>query len=73
MIFVLDSSVSQTEKEFRTQLDFVNNFIDHLIIGENDTQVAVITYSFEANVEIELGQYNSNETLKDAVRSIKFR
>lgn len=72
-MFVLDSSVSQTAREFDKQLEFVNTFLDHVVIGLENFQVAVITYSFEAKVEMELGQYNDSEQMKAAVSNIAFR
>lgn len=73
VVFVLDSSVSQTSTQFSKQLDFINNFIDHVVIGIENFQVAVITYSFNAKVEIELGKYNTNTSLKEAVGKISYR
>ncbi|XP_053375440.1 von Willebrand factor A domain-containing protein 2-like [Mercenaria mercenaria] len=73
LVFVLDSSASQTKEEFGKQLDFINTFIDHIVIGENNLQVGVITYSFEAAIAISIGQYNDNVTLKEAVKNIKYR
>ncbi|XP_053375360.1 von Willebrand factor A domain-containing protein 2-like isoform X1 [Mercenaria mercenaria] len=73
LVFVLDSSASQTKEEFGKQLDFINNFIDHIVLGEKNLQVGVITYSFEAVTEISIGQYNDNVTLKEAVSNIKYR
>ena len=73
ILFVLDSSTSQTKQEFETQLDFINAFIDKIVIGERNLQVGVITYSFEAVTEISIGQCNDNATLKDAIRKIKYR
>lgn len=73
VIFVLDSSVSQTAAEFSKQLDFIINFIDHIIIGKENFQIGVITYSYEAAVEITIGEFNDNVTLKEAVRKIQYR
>ena len=73
VVFVLDSSVSQTAHEFNKQLDFINKFVDHVVLGIENFQIAVITYSFEAKVEIELGQYNDSVLLKDVVSNIQFR
>ncbi|XP_053390819.1 von Willebrand factor A domain-containing protein 2-like [Mercenaria mercenaria] len=73
IVFVLDSSASQTKEEFEKQLDFINNFIDHIVIGEKNLLLGVVTYSFKAVIEISLGQYIDNVTLKEAVRNIKYR
>ncbi|KAK3587125.1 hypothetical protein CHS0354_006768 [Potamilus streckersoni] len=73
MIFLLDSSVSQTEQNFMKQLDFLSNFTDHVLIGPNDTQISVITFSSEALVEFNLTIYDNEKSLKTAIKSIKFK
>ncbi|KAL4223312.1 collagen [Mactra antiquata] len=73
IVFVLDSSVSQTKEQFLKQLEFINQFIDHIVIGDKNLQVGVVTYAFEAKIEIHIGQYNDNATLKEAVSNIKYR
>ncbi|KAH3850083.1 transmembrane cell adhesion receptor mua-3-like [Dreissena polymorpha] len=73
VIFLLDSSVSQSPDQFTRQLNFVTQFIDHVIVGAENFQFAVVTFSFEAKVEIELAEFNNNVSLKEAVRNIPFR
>ncbi|KAL3856723.1 hypothetical protein ACJMK2_011446 [Sinanodonta woodiana] len=72
MIFLLDSSVSQTELNFMKQLEFVSNFTDHVLIGPNDTQISVIAFSSDAIVEFDLTTHNNNISLKKAIQNIKF-
>ncbi|KAL3856721.1 hypothetical protein ACJMK2_011444 [Sinanodonta woodiana] len=72
MIFLLDSSVSQTELNFMKQLEFVSNFTDHILIGPNDTQISIITFSSDAIVEFDLATHNNSISLKKAIQSIKF-
>jgi uncharacterized protein YegL len=72
IVFILDSSISQTEQEFKKQLKFVNSFIDVIVIGEDNLRIAVITYSFEAKVEIQFGDYTDKELLKHAVDAIEY-
>jgi NADH/NAD ratio-sensing transcriptional regulator Rex len=66
----LDSSISQTEQEFKKQLKFVNSFIDVIVIGADNLRIAVITYSFE--VKIKFGDYMDKELLKHAVDAIEY-
>lgn len=73
LVFILDSSLSQTEQNFNKQLDFIDKFISHIVIGENDFQVAVVTFSTTAKIEFFLEQYRDNTTLKEAVRNITFK
>ncbi|KAL3856722.1 hypothetical protein ACJMK2_011445 [Sinanodonta woodiana] len=72
MIFLLDSSVSQTELNFMKQLEYVSNFTDHVLIGPNDTQISVITFSSEAIIEFDLTTHNNNISLNKAIQNIKF-
>ncbi|KAL4223311.1 hypothetical protein ACF0H5_016782 [Mactra antiquata] len=73
IVFVLDSSISQTKEQFMKQLEFINQFIDHIVIGDKNLQVGVVTYSFHAKIEIQIDQYKDNVTLKEAVSNIKYR
>ncbi|XP_052802582.1 cartilage matrix protein-like [Mya arenaria] len=73
VIFLLDSSISQTEDDFKKQLAFVNQFIDHVVVDERNFRVGVVTFSFKAHLEIGLNDYKDNVTLKEAVNNITFR
>ncbi|WAR02567.1 VWA2-like protein [Mya arenaria] len=73
VIFLLDSSISQTENDFQNQLAFVNQFIDHVVVDERNFRIGVVTFSFKAHLEIGLNDYNDNVTLKQAVNNITFR
>lgn len=73
IVFVLDSSISQTEDQFNQQLEFVEQFIDHIVLGENNLQVGVVTYSTEAHIDITLGQFEDTVMLKEAVRKVQYR
>ena len=66
-MFVLDSSVSQTEEEFKKQLEFITKFVDDIEIGYEAFNVAVITYSLEAVVEIYPTSSMTNDALKVSV------
>jgi uncharacterized protein YegL len=73
IVFVLDSSISQTEDQFKQQLQFVEKFIDHIIIGDNNLHVGLVTYSTEAHKDIKLNQYQDNAELKEAVRKVQYK
>lgn len=62
-----------TEANFNKQIDFIVNFTDHIIIGENDFLVAIVTFSTEAETEFYLDEYQTNTTLKQALKTIKYR
>lgn len=63
-MFLLDSSVSQTEEEFGKQLEFVQKFVDEIEIGPDAFNVAVITYSLDAVVEVYPNSSISKDHLK---------
>ncbi|XP_052800221.1 von Willebrand factor A domain-containing protein 2-like [Mya arenaria] len=73
VIFLLDSSISQTEDDFQKQLTFINRFVDHVVVDEKNFRVGVVTFSFEAHLEISLTDYGDNVTLKEAVSNITYR
>ena len=73
IVFILDSSLSMQEQQFRQQLQFVSNFTDHVHVGPHDLQISVIKFSTEAWVEFYLNDHPDNETLKDAIQKIKFK
>lgn len=73
IVFVVDTSASQSESDFKKQLEFIISFIDRTVIGEYDFQVALITFSFTAKIEFFLDQYKDNVTMKEAIRNVKYR
>ncbi|XP_053375140.1 fibropellin-3-like [Mercenaria mercenaria] len=73
VVFVLDSSVSMTEKEFKKQLEFIANFSSKVPIGPRDFQISMVTFSFHAHVEFYLNQYTDNSSLIDAVMNITYK
>ncbi|XP_053383095.1 von Willebrand factor A domain-containing protein 2-like [Mercenaria mercenaria] len=73
VIFVLDSSVSQTEEQFSAQLDFVKIFVENVNISEEEFQVAVVTFSTEARVDIDFEQSSDKDTLYRLIDEIEFR
>lgn len=73
IVFVLDSSVSMTETDFRKQLDFISQFVDRLAIGQRDFQMSVITFSFESKIEFYLGEHDTNVSMKQALDAVEYR
>ena len=63
VLFVLDSSISQTEAQFRKQLEFVETFINATTLGPDNFTVGVITFSFDAYYEIELDESIYDKTV----------
>ncbi|KAH3788511.1 hypothetical protein DPMN_166656 [Dreissena polymorpha] len=73
VVFVLDSSLSQTEVQFNKQLDFVARFIDAVNVSETEFQFAVVTFSTVAVTELDFDSSLSKNDLKTQIKKISFR
>ncbi|XP_052784018.1 cartilage matrix protein-like [Mya arenaria] len=73
VVFILDSSLSQTQTEFQKQLDFVGKFVDNVDVGPTAFVLSIITYSSTAVVEIEFDDSNSKQSIKDQLMGVQFR
>ncbi|XP_060606513.1 collagen alpha-5(VI) chain-like [Ruditapes philippinarum] len=62
VVFLIDTSESQSEATLFKQRQYVKNFISSLSIGPNDFQIAIVTCSLHASVEVYL---NSNSTVAE--------
>ncbi|ELT92983.1 hypothetical protein CAPTEDRAFT_220507 [Capitella teleta] len=70
--FVIDSSGSVREENFQKMKDFVNIMIDNLNVDEEQSNVAVVTFSDVAKVRLNLNEYNTRQELKDAIDAIPY-
>jgi hypothetical protein len=57
IVFLLDSSGSETRINFNKMLTFVQNFTKQFDIGPNYAQVGVATFSTSNHERIKLNQY----------------
>ena len=67
--FLIDSSSSVTEKNFKKALDFVRAVVKPLEFASGKTRVSVVTFSGEAVARFYLDTY---ETRKDILRALKY-
>lgn len=74
MLFLLDSSFSMYEKQFRQQLQFVTNVIEHFHIGADNIQVSVLTYNHKVNENliIYFNSFSNRNELEDAILKIPY-
>ena len=72
LVFVLDSSGSVGETNYGRVRDFVENFTMNIPIERLDIQVGVIVFGNEAQVVINLGQYQNKSDLIHAIRGIPY-
>jgi len=68
VLFVLDSSISQTRAQFRKQLEFVETFVNETTLGPDNFTVGVITFSFDAHYEIKLNENIFNKTVSQSIK-----
>ena len=71
IIFVLDASGSVGSANFEAAKGYVYNFTESLLSGDSDSRVGVISYSYTANVDIELAT-RERETLLEQIRNLPY-
>ncbi|KAL4238702.1 hypothetical protein ACF0H5_003409 [Mactra antiquata] len=72
IIFLLDSSTSEGETNFRKQLDFVTNFTKAYQIGPSHVQVGIFTFSSTPQVAFYLNTYSDKASLIQGINSVKY-
>ncbi|CAI9741738.1 Hypothetical predicted protein [Octopus vulgaris] len=72
VLFVIDSSGSVKIDNFNKTLEFLNNIVSNLDIGEDETRVAVIRFSHNAIIPYNFGKYNKKDDLIAATNSIYY-
>nr|WNX29089.1 VWACP-6 [Colubraria reticulata] len=70
VIFLLDSSKSIGEDEFKKQLSFVQQVVEYFDVSRGNIRVGLILYTDVAVAEFNLARYSSKEFVKDAVGRI---
>lgn len=70
ILFLLDASGSITRTNFDKQLNFVRDFAKQYIIGPNNIQVGVATFSTSVQEQIRLNQYSSAPALLAAISAV---
>lgn len=72
ILFIVDSSGSVGDEDFRKELDFVYRTIDSLDIDSGLYNVGLISFSDQARIEFYLNSYLSKEELENATASVKY-
>ncbi|KAK6175185.1 hypothetical protein SNE40_013700 [Patella caerulea] len=72
IIFVLDKSSSIDNRNFSTQLTFVNDVISLFDIGPSKTQIGVLTFSDVPKVEFYLKTFQDKKSIMNAVSNIEY-
>ena len=68
--FLVDSSGSILEEEYRILKSFVTQVIDLLLIGENLTRVGLIEYSSTASLQFNFTQSFDKQEIKKTVEDL---
>ena len=53
-------------------LDFVEKMVDGFLIGANLTQVGVITFDSQVNLQFHLNRYHTKTDIKNAVSQTRY-
>ena len=72
LIFLLDGSGSEGNKNFNTQLQFVKNFTDQFEIGPNNTRVSLATFATHVHNEFYLNQFLNKTSLMQHIDATKY-
>ncbi|BFZ04509.1 hypothetical protein BsWGS_07548 [Bradybaena similaris] len=71
VVFLLDSSNSMWGPDFIQQLEFVVNVTQMFEIGENATQVGLVTFNDDVQLQFYLNEYRNKERLQRAIRLVR--
>lgn len=71
--FLLDSSTSVSEANFKKVLSFVKEFLSTAYIASDGVRVSVVTYSTSVHVEFLLDRYTTREEIYGAIDQIPYR
>ena len=72
IVFLLDTSTSVSERNFKKVLQFVKQFLTEAYIAPNGIQVGLITFSSYAYVQFNLNKFSSKEEVFEAVDNIPY-
>lgn len=72
IVFLLDTSTSVSERNFKKVLQFVKEFLAEAYIAPDGVHVGVITFSSYAYVQFNLNKFSSREEVFEAVDSIPY-
>ncbi|XP_005090541.2 collagen alpha-1(XX) chain [Aplysia californica] len=73
LLFILDSSASMSEKDFKKELDFAARIAGNLDIGESGTRVSLMQFSTSARSQFCFGDYYNKDDLIKAIKETPFK
>ncbi|GAB1610759.1 hypothetical protein Ahia01_001362400 [Argonauta hians] len=72
IVFILDSSTSVTDTNFKKVLAFVKDFLSEASIDSGRVRVGVVIYSTDVTVEFHLNRYRSKSAVLQAIDNIPY-
>lgn len=67
-----DQSGSVGPSNHAKSLQFINNVVDFFMVGSNETQVGLITYSTNARVEFDLDDLQTKSSIQNHISRIRY-
>ena len=72
IIFAMDASKSLTTSGFLRQKEYIADFTAQFPVGPNETQVGVVTYSYQPTINFHLSSHSNNVSLLAAINDMEF-
>ena len=69
--FIMDSSKSVNAEDFMEQKEFIVGLIKHFQISVDEVQVGIVKYGRDAGVEINFGEFPTEEDLIRNINAIE--
>ena len=72
IVFVLDSSSSIWEADFKQQLQFVADVTSSFTLGQNNIRVGVVTFGSDVIPDFHLNAHESSDDLRAALKNVSY-
>lgn len=72
IIFILDSSTSVSEPNFKKMLNFVKNFLASAQLEQDIVRIGAVTYSTDVHVRFNLNTYKTRSDILNAIDAIPY-
>ena len=73
IMFLLDVSGSVREENFKTVKEFLKDMVDRLNVGEDESNVGMISFSDNAHMEFTMAAYDTRDEIKSSIDNIPYR
>ncbi|XP_023932357.1 matrilin-4-like [Lingula anatina] len=70
LVFVVDESTSIWQPNFMKQLKFLSRITEDFEIGQNATQIGVLTFATNARDQFYLNKYRTGKEVREAIKKI---